>query len=281
MSIVEAARAMLYDQKLPKFTWVEATNNTVYVQNRLPHQALDNKTPKEVFSGVKLDIGHLRILGCPVYFHVPKDKRNKLEAIGRKDTALRKARDLPPPTPPEDNSDKMNILEGPFVPESKKDIVDDPMEPMDPLDPPCDPPTRKRPLWLKDTLQDADKHVVAQGTFRESKKPCRYQAYVVAMNKMIQAEPSTFEEFVKEQVWKDAMTEEYESIMKNDVWDIVPRPKGRSVVTSKWLYKIKNWADGRIKKYKSRFVAHGFTQKEGEYYDDIFSLVARYTTTVQ
>jgi hypothetical protein len=44
------------------------------------------------------------------------------------------------------------------------------------------------------------------------------------------------------------MMEEYQSIMKNDVWDVVPRPKGKFVVTSKWIYKIKHEADGSIKK---------------------------------
>ena len=38
--------------------------------------------------------------------------------------------------------------------------------------------------------------------------------------------------------------------MKNDVWDVVPRPEGKSVVTSKWIYKIRNVADGSIEKYK-------------------------------
>lgn len=141
------------------------------------------------------------------------------------------------------------------MPKSNKDIIDDLMEPTDPLDPPpSDPPSRKRPLWLKDTLQYVEKHVVASGTFRERKKPCRYQAYVVAMGNMIQAKPSTFEEVVKEQVWKDAMVEEYESIMKKYVWDIVLRLKGRSVVTSKWKYKINHGVDGSIEKYKARFV---------------------------
>jgi hypothetical protein len=45
------------------------------------------------------------------------------------------------------------------------------------------------------------------------------------------------------------MTEEYQSILKNDVWDIVPRPEGNSVVTSKWIYKIKHAADGSVEKY--------------------------------
>jgi len=66
--------------------------------------------------------------------------------------------------------------------------------------------------------------------------------------------------------------------MKNDMWEIVPRPKEKLVVNSKWVYKIKHVADVSIYKYKARFVARGFSQKEGEYYDEIFSHVARYTS---
>lgn len=55
---------------------------------------------------------------------------------------------------------------------------------------------------------------------------------------MIQAKRPTFEEVVKYQVWKDVMAEEYELIMKNDVWDVILGLKGKSVVTSKWLFKI-------------------------------------------
>ena len=43
--------------------------------------------------------------------------------------------------------------------------------------------------------------------------------------------------------------------MNNDVWDVVPRPKAKSIVTSKWIYKIKHAVDGSIEKYKARFVA--------------------------
>ena len=74
------------------------------------------------------------------------------------------------------------------------------------------------------------------------------------------------------------MIEEYSSIMKNDVWEVIPRSTGKSVVTSRWLYKIKHVADGSVEKYKARFVARGFIQKEGIDYDETFALVARYTT---
>ena len=47
------------------------------------------------------------------------------------------------------------------------------------------------------------------------------------------------------------MMEEYQSIMKNDVWEVVPRPKGKSVVTSKWIYKIKHATEYNIDNYKA------------------------------
>ena len=66
--------------------------------------------------------------------------------------------------------------------------------------------------------------------------------------------------------------------MKNDVWHIVPKPENKSVVSSKWIYKIKHVDDGSIEKYKAIFVARRFSQKEGIDYEDIFSPVERYTS---
>jgi hypothetical protein len=66
--------------------WAEACMTTVYVQNMSPHQILKNITPKEAFTGVKPEIGHFRIFGCLVYFHVPKEKRSKLDPSGRNGT---------------------------------------------------------------------------------------------------------------------------------------------------------------------------------------------------
>jgi hypothetical protein len=113
---------------------------------------------------------------------------------------------------------------------------------------------------------------------RESKPLERFCNYISMVSNIREFEPSTFEEAAGRQVWRDAMMEEYNSIMKNDVWEIVPRHEGKSVVTSRWLYKLKYVVEGSIEKYKARFVARGFSQVEGVDYDETIASVARYTS---
>ena len=83
-TIMEVVRAMLHDQDLPIHLWAEAAKTTVYVQNRTPHRVLNNKTPEEVLSGKKPKVIHLRIFSCPVYIHIPREKRTKLDPSGKK-----------------------------------------------------------------------------------------------------------------------------------------------------------------------------------------------------
>jgi hypothetical protein len=63
--------------------------------------------------------------------------------------------------------------------------------------------------------------------------------------------------------------------MKNDLWEIVPRLEGNSVVTSKWAYKKKHVVDRSINKYKTRFVARGFSQLLRKMYEEPYSIIFR------
>eukprot|EP00253_Pinus_taeda_P035696 PITA_35696 len=69
------------------------------------------------------------------------------------------------------------------------------------------------------------------------------------------------------------MIEEYDSIVRNNVWDMVPRRENKSVVSSRWLYKVKQATDGSVVKHKARFVARGFSQVKGIDYHETFSPV--------
>ena len=68
------------------FLWEEASRIVVYEQNICPHSIVKNMTLEEAFTGLKPEVGHLRIFGCLVYIHVPKEKRMKLEPSGKKGT---------------------------------------------------------------------------------------------------------------------------------------------------------------------------------------------------
>ena len=68
-TLVGVAKAMLFDQVLPLFLWVEAYRTTVYIQNKCPHTILGRKTPKEVFTGTRTDVSHLRIWECLLLSH--------------------------------------------------------------------------------------------------------------------------------------------------------------------------------------------------------------------
>ena len=74
------------------------------------------------------------------------------------------------------------------------------------------------------------------------------------------------------------MVEEYESIVRNSAWEIVPRPVGKSLVGSRWIYKVKQAVDGSVEKYKAIFVSWGFSQIKGIDYEETFAPVARYSS---
>ena len=76
----------------------------------------------------------------------------------------------------------------------------------------------------------------------------------------------------------DAMVEEYDSIVRNNSLEIVPRLVDKLVVGSRWIYKVKQVVDGSVKKYKARFVARGFSQIEGIHYEETFAPVTWYSS---
>ena len=90
--------------------------------------------------------------------------------------------------------------------------------------------------------------------------------------------PSSAAEALNDPNWKEAMDREYQSLMDNNVWSLVAKPEGRSVIGSKWHFAYKMDAQGNIVKYKARFVARGFTQLAGIDYNETFSPTARIST---
>jgi hypothetical protein len=80
------------------------------------------------------------------------------------------------------------------IPEDQNETV----EPEIPVDPPREVTvTRKRPAWLRNTLQEAEGHAAPKGSFRESKRPHKFSSYVALMSKIIDSEPSTLRKLLR------------------------------------------------------------------------------------
>ncbi|CAI7924303.1 unnamed protein product [Closterium sp. NIES-53] len=94
-------------------------------------------------------------------------------------------------------------------------------------------------------------------------------------------EPVTLKEALESsdaEEWKKAIESELKSIEENGTWELVELPEGRKAITSKWLFKIKSDADGKIERDKSRLVAKGYQQKEKVDYKELFAPVVKPTT---
>jgi hypothetical protein len=70
------------------------------------------------------------------------------------------------------------------------------------------------------------------------------------------------------------MQEEYNSLLENQTWDLVPLPSRRKLVRCRWVYMTNSTTNGQISRYKSMLVAKGFQQFHGIDYDETFTLVA-------
>ena len=71
------------------------------------------------------------------------------------------------------------------------------------------------------------------------------------------------------------MDEELEQIEKNNTWELVPRPKDKNVMGTKWIFKNKLNENGEVIRNKARLVCKGYAQQEGIYVEETFAPVAR------
>ncbi|KAG3056696.1 hypothetical protein PI125_g25513 [Phytophthora idaei] len=75
--------------------------------------------------------------------------------------------------------------------------------------------------------------------------------------------------------WHTAANSEYKSLMDNEAWVLVTPPKGRKILTSRWVFVVKYTGTGEIDRFKARLVIKGFLQEYGIDYNEIFSPVIR------
>ena len=76
-------------------------------------------------------------------------------------------------------------------------------------------------------------------------------------------EPRCVKDALENEIWIEAMNEEIEKIEKNKTWTLVPRPKDKNVIGTKWVFRNKLNEDGKVSRNKARLVCKGYSQEEG------------------
>ena len=112
---------------------------------------------------------------------------------------------------------------------------------------------------------------------RETRRPDYYGEWANSTSSI--TEPLTLEEALscsEKENPREAMQTEFKSLCVNKVWDLVPPPKDRKVINSKWVFKCKLGETGLVERYKARLVAQGYSQRPGIDYEETLSPVVRF-----
>ena len=72
-------------------------------------------------------------------------------------------------------------------------------------------------------------------------------------------------------MWVQEMQKEYDALIRNDTWALVPLRREQNLVGNKWVFRIKQNSNSSIARYKTRLVAKGFHQRRGINFHETFS----------
>ena len=209
-TLVEMTRCLLHDKELPKNLWVEAANTAVFLLNRLPTKALQQKTPFEAWYGYKPKLQNLKTFGCLYFSYTPQVKRDKLD---------KKAE-------PEIFVGYNSVLKAYkiYLPQDNKVIVSRDIQ------------FFESKSWNQENnkleFQEKNAHIDDESVIKTRSLSDIYQSCNVAI-----IEPAGYVEAVADQHWMTAMKEELMMIEKNQTWMLVNRPAHKKTIRVKWVYR--------------------------------------------
>ncbi|CAI7794333.1 unnamed protein product [Closterium sp. NIES-54] len=275
-TITETVRGLLIEAGLPDYFWPDAVRSACVAKNiALIHVGAEKWVPYVEWIGRKPKVDMLRVFGCMCMALMPKHLRhNKLAAkaiwaLRSGSTTTRK-------------SSLVNGAEETKDAEEEEEEVQQVSEraPILPSRTTNAPRIRVTPQQRHESLHVPASEEEGRGKRRiQAPNRLTYDVLGKPVNSALAGaamtvgddEESEYEDDAEE--WKKAMESELKSIEENGTWELVELPEGHKAITSKWLFKIKSDADGKIERYMSRLVAKGYQQTEKVESKELFALV--------
>ena len=308
-TIMETARSMLHHADLPLSFWAEAVSTAVYLRNRSPTSSLKDMTPYEQWQNEKPDVSHLKVFGCNALVHVPDQKRSKLDRKSMRCVFVGYPNNskgyklFNPETKKMFRSRDVIFLENSFSDKLLAgEVKDKDQQLIDEEQSRSNDRYFAAPEIVTDSEQEGDAEDPGEEHNLPDVEPRRSQRNRTAPERLgsIAGDWWNYQDLDHASIavtdaeepkcigdafsgknarqWKQATDSEYESLLKNNTWDLVELPEGKNVVGCKWVFKVKRNADGSVSRYKARLVAQGYSQEAGLDYDEVFAPVARYSS---
>ena len=274
--------AILISSGLPQNMWGEAILSANYILNKVPQKKVD-KTPYELWKGVKPSYKFLRMWGCLAKVAIPTPKQVRIGPKSVDCIFIGYAHNSSAYRFLVHKSEIPDIHRNTIMESRNACFFEDIF--------PCRTHERvPRSLEKFDELASEDDHIDDSGDDqievldepRRSKRARISKSFGPDfLTYMVENEPQTFHEAVtspESPLWKEAIKSEIDSILQNHTWELVDLPPGCKPLGCKWIFKRKMKADGSIDKYKASFVIKGYRQRKGLDYFDTYSPVTRITS---
>ena len=224
--VVETGLSLLSLAHMPLRFWDDAFQTACYLINRLPTPILQNKSPFEKLFNSVPNYLFLKTFGCACWSNLRPYNSHKLQPCSHHTSDISSETSPTPETVSTTNPSHSSSH--PMITRSKNNIT--------------------KPKLLLDGM---------------IRCPLPKALLAIAQSSISETEPTCFTTAAKSHAWRQAMNLEFDALLKNQTWTLVPLHNSQNIIGCKWVFRIKHNADGSVERHKLGWLQRAFINSQG------------------